>query len=530
MKQGFVIHPILFAIFPGLFLLANNMDQFESSVSFVPILVTACLALLAWWLLGVALKSKTRAALIVSLFLLLFFSYEEFYEEIRGFPIEAGMSRIGIRRYLLAVWGMLFALGTYLLVRTRRELRTITQVVNIMSGCLVAISLVRVGAYELKASCAEWGYEGIESVVVNPVGLNEPTSYPDIYYIIVDGYARADILEEIYEYDNTGFLDYLSSKGFFVATQSRANYCQTALSLASALNLKYLDELVERLGTQYSRRGPLSKMIHNNEVFRFLKQNGYVTVVFASGWSITDIRSADIYIAARWSPDEFQTALINMSPVPFVVNQMGGYGEYDLHRERILYTLDHLADFSQLEAPVFVFAHIIAPHPPFVFGSDGEEIDPGYLYALHDGTSLICKRRLTRDEYIEGYRDQITFINKRLESVLDAILSESAEPPIVILQADHGPGSMLDWEDPENTYFKERLSILNAYYLPNDGYAQLYDGITPVNTFRMVLNHYFGTDLELLRDESYFSTWSHPYAFLNVTDEMDPEVGAERVR
>ena len=117
--------------------------------------------------------------------------------------------------------------------------------------------------------------------------------------------------------------------------------------------------------------------------------------------------------------------------------------------------------------------------------------------------------------------DQLMYTNRRLQSTLDEILSRSAEPPIIILQSDHGPGSRLDWGDPYDTDLKERLSILNAYYLPGKGSTELYAGITPVNTFGVILDLYFGTDCGLLQDDSYFSTWSRPYAFIDVTNELD---------
>lgn len=68
--------------------------------------------------------------------------------------------------------------------------------------------------------------------------------------------------------------------------------------------------------------------------------------------------------------------------------------------------------------------------------------------------------------------------------------------------------------------YKEAFSILNSYYLPGCDYSQLYDSITPVNTFRMVLNHYFGTDYEILEDRSYFSGQQH-YNFIDVTEEVN---------
>lgn len=126
-----------------------------------------------------------------------------------------------------------------------------------------------------------------------------------------------------------------------------------------------------------------------------------------------------------------------------------------------------------------------------------------------------------------GYRDELLFINSKVREAVEAILSEASRPAIIILQADHGPASMLDWETAENTNLKERFAILNAYYLPNRDRVQLYDSITPVNTFRVIFNRYFGTDLELLEDESYSSTYDRPWAFTNVTEQIDSmrEVG-----
>jgi hypothetical protein len=127
---------------------------------------------------------------------------------------------------------------------------------------------------------------------------------------------------------------------------------------------------------------------------------------------------------------------------------------------------------------------------------------------------------ITRDEDVENYRRQLVFVNKKTRETIDDILSNSSKPTIIVLQADHGPGSTLDWENPDETFLKERMSILNAYYLPDSDCKQLYDGITPVNTFRLIFNQCFHADYELLKDESYFSGWFHPYKFTNVTDAV----------
>ena len=125
-------------------------------------------------------------------------------------------------------------------------------------------------------------------------------------------------------------------------------------------------------------------------------------------------------------------------------------------------------------------------------------------------TKLAQKTKDQRNEYIEGYKRQLIFINKKVQEMIDRIIINSPDPPIIILQSDHGPLSQLGLE----SIYKERMSILNAYYLPNNGQKLLYDNITPVNTFRIIFNYYFGANLKLLIDESYYSTFDQPYKFI----------------
>jgi hypothetical protein len=126
----------------------------------------------------------------------------------------------------------------------------------------------------------------------------------------------------------------------------------------------------------------------------------------------------------------------------------------------------------------------------------------------------------TGEQYAQGYRAQAIFITRRVERVIDEILRNSPEPPIIILQSDHGSGLRLDMGSLERTDLHERMSILNTYYFPGQRYEGLNDRITPVNSFRVVLNTFFGAKIPLLPDRSFYSTWSEPYRFHDVTDQV----------
>ena len=122
-----------------------------------------------------------------------------------------------------------------------------------------------------------------------------------------------------------------------------------------------------------------------------------------------------------------------------------------------------------------------------------------------------------------GYVNQVQFINKKIIETVDKLLLESDLPPIIIIQGDHGTptqlwGGGLRWNNNINDdSITERMSIFNAYYFPNIDSKIIHDGITPVNSFRLVLNNYLNGNYELLEDRMYFSTYQNEYNFTDVT-------------
>jgi hypothetical protein len=123
------------------------------------------------------------------------------------------------------------------------------------------------------------------------------------------------------------------------------------------------------------------------------------------------------------------------------------------------------------------------------------------------------------EEFISYYSDQLRHVNELLVTAIDSILSQSTAPPIIIVQADHGPdagknrlGSSAD------DFMLERMAILNAIYFPDAAYDNLYESITPVNTFRVLLSQYLNVDLDLVDDRCFYSNYADPYSFTDVTE------------
>lgn len=506
MKKPFIIHPFLFAIAPIFFLLSNNIEELSFSATLPPLAIVLGFTLLLLLLFRLIIKDNKKAAVIVSISLFLFFSYGHIYYLIEYWHI--GDFSVGKHRYLILIDGLIFISIVYFIIKTSKNLLNFTKILNIMALSLVITSLVNIGIYEFKTKTVGQNNNQImEAVEANTTDLKTASVLPDIYYIILDAYAASDILKDVFNYDNQDFINYLSAKGFYVPSKSRSNYARTFLSLPSSLNMNYINDLTDMITIESMNRKVLHKITDNNNVMNFLKSKRYKSIHFSSGLVPTDHNQyADINFKCSGIENEFITTLIQTTILhPFIQ-----YFIADAKRKRILFTFSRLSEIHKIKEPKFIFAHIVSPHPPYVFGKNGESV-PDAKLKMH-GTIWKQKKK---------YLNQLIFINKKVKALVDEILSKSKVPPIIILQADHGPASTFknDKDSPTNDMLKERMRIFNAYYLPQGGNALLYDSITPVNTFRLIFNFYFNTNYKLLEDRSYFSAYETPYKFIDVTDK-----------
>jgi hypothetical protein len=479
------------------------------------LLVVTGTTLALFFLLAAILRSTMKGGAVLSLLWVLFFSFGHVFSLL--WPDSAAYAPTTESLALLTVWAIGFAAGTAVVFQVKSHWREITGALNMVALALVLMQIFRIGVYETRGWMSQLDLDN--SNAIDRVESLPPESLPNIYYIILDAYARDDVLEEVYNYDNSEILNFLEGHGFYIAERSRANYGQTDLSLSSSLNLDYLDELVSVLGVDTRDHRPLEHMIQENSVFRFLRNQGYTIVSVSSGYSTTELRSAHVYVEAGRVWNELEVELFLSTPIPWLAVRRGDSDPHARHRQRVLFSLDHVLDTIHRPGPQFVFAHVLAPHDPFVFDENGDAVDFRAQFNLQDGIQYDEQGQLL-EEFVRGYSSQLTFINSRIRHIVDELIAQSSRPTIVILQADHGPGYPLDVEDPGSDILRQKLSILNAYLFPDRDYHNLHQEITPVNTFRVIFNQYLGTDLELLEDRSYYSTWERPYQFVDVTEEI----------
>lgn len=504
-----IIHPFLFALFHILFLFSHNVEQvFYSEILFPSALIIG-ITLLLILLSRLVSKDSKKIAVLITVFIILFFSYGHIYDLILDQSI--GNFEIGRHRYLLLAWGLLFTYCAYLTIRTRRNLQNLTNTLNVVALSMVLITFVKIEAYKLtiRNSLHEI-HKSWEDLEINAKDFGEASELPDIYYIIFDAYASTRTLKEVYNYDNQNFNDFLTTKGFYVTSKSQTNYPMSFLSIASSLNMKYINYLTDINGIESTDPAIPNQMIIDNKVINIIKLAGYKYIHFSSDWGPTyNNKHADLNI--RFGRlDEFvilliQTTILRFIEKPFIKN---------LAKSR-LHTFSKLAQVYESKGPKFIFAHIVSPHPPFLFGANGEPVPDSDLY------NPLVNAYKEKEKYL----NQLIFITKKIKVLIDEILMKSKIPPIIILQADHGPRSTFPKDStlprqPNEKMLKEIFGIFNAYYLPSGGIELLYESITPVNTFRLIFDFYLNTNYGLLDDRSYYSTYDNPYEFINVTDKI----------
>jgi hypothetical protein len=496
-------YPILFGAYPALALMAVNIGQIKVEAGWRALIVSVLFAGILFVFLRLILRDWHRAAFLSALWMALFFSYGHVYIMFT----ERLTDDIQFESRLLVAWLVLSLLAILWAVKRPpypEGLNAISLGLTIMLLWQISSGVGKGGEHRVAADNA-------------PVqeNLTRPENPPDVYYFILDSYTRADLLQEAYGYDNSAFLDALRERGFYVAECSQANYVRTELSVSSSLNMSYLQDLDSSFTADSIKRRILWDSLKHNAARYNFENMGYTTIAFATGFAWSEWDDADVfYTPPPFSAGmtEFETLFLNTT----LARHAQDFGWVDADeilgqnfRDRTLLVFDKLDDIARMPEPTFAYIHAISPHPPFVFGPNGEYTHPADFWNE--------KKQYPATLYEQGYQNQLTFLNIKILEAMNTLLAESETPPIIILQGDHGP-----WLQPKN----KRMWILNAYYLPGHQ-DKLFSRISPVNTFRLIFNAYFGANYEMFPNTSYFSPVPNLYEFSEVENNCDRDEAAQ---
>ena len=282
-------HLALLGLYPILALVGHNISEMRLGEAARSALLTAAVLALLFLILNRISGSPLRSALLASFFSLLFFSYGHVYGS-----LELTLPALGRHRSLGPIYAVVFGLGSFWIARKARDPVALTQLVNGVGLVLVLFPLLQIGAYQMGRLQAEDPLSPISFESVPENGAR-----PDVYLIILDSYGRADTLQSEFGFDNAPFLAEMEALGFYNAFCAQSNYSKTKFSLASMLNMDYLDGLggdaLVGVGENVNN-ALVETLIQDSQLRRSLESLGYRTVAFPTGFFWSEWTQADHYL------------------------------------------------------------------------------------------------------------------------------------------------------------------------------------------------------------------------------------------
>jgi hypothetical protein len=441
--------------------------------------VSFIIAALCWLLY----RDFAKAGL-ATLFIMAFYF---FFGEMLDF-VKALFPQMNIRyRFTLPFSYFLFLV---LFVWLWKRKKSLTKIILYLNVLLPVLILYDAGRLIVKIPTVR------EKKVFHPAaeGLTicDSCSKPDIFLIIPDQYAGSAALQEVFQFDNSAFENELKARGFWVASKSSSNYNFTPFSVAALLNMELLS--LKKGQQDYGTVSYSYRIIRNSLVLKYLDASGYRFY----NCSIFDFDGQPAHKYSAFLPygvklitantlftrikDDFRQDILEGKWGLKKIQQKLAYE--NLHFNDIILDLTARIASEKSGKPKFVYTHLMMPHYPYYFDSRGNPLPLEKLAGLN---------RTNANDYIE----YLQYSNRRILELTDKILAGSASPPIIILLSDHGFRHPEKETDPAYDFMN-----LNAVLFPDKNYDLLYDSITNVNMFRVILNQLFNQQLPLLKDST----------------------------
>jgi hypothetical protein len=501
-------HPLLFAAYAVLFLYAANLGEVLPVDAIAPLEVGLAITTVVLVALSLAYRDARRGGIVATALVITVFAFGH---------VAPALSDHGLGDALqVLVWLALIVAAAVYAARAGASLPRVTTGLNVAALVLVLV----VGLTIVPFEAGRAGHAAIPAAqAVVPerlVAAGPGARRPDIYYLIFDRYGSADAIERRFGITGNDLYGWLRDRGFQVPADAHGSYRATDFSLASTLNMRYLDELTVAMGRVSGDRLPAQEMIRHHEVGQDLKSLGYTYYHLGTWFEPTRTNPEADEVLNYGTTSEFESVLLDTTILPALGRMAGTAASeepisnaqafLDRHREGTLFELRQLRRLSTAPGPKFVFAHFLLPHDPYVFRADGSLRSQAEYQSMDEPTL---------------YADHLAYANSQIKDIVGYLLAgPESERPIVIIQGDEGPLACqsVDCVGSDANYFKIRLGLLNAMYLPGID-VQLPDRFTSVNTFRLLFSEYFGADLPPLPEHAY--TWpddDHIYDFQEITD------------
>jgi hypothetical protein len=402
-------------------------------------------------------------------------------------------------KFLLPIILVVSAALFFWMQRSNKSFRRPARFVAYLLVLFVAFEIISVGFNVFRNRSAE-------NNLAIPASENETNApcvngKPDIFFIVLDEYASTKGLKKYFDYDNSLMDSFFIQNGFYISGGSKSNYNFTPFSLASTFHYDYLS--LSEADSLFSNTRLLQgiESFRKNRLTTFLHKQGYELLNF--GCFELEQTRLETYADFEWLPGN----MIDKQTLSSRIRDDIGWqlrtknifsGEFKIpksywqkkkrHLHRNDYNLIHLKQELKTAGnkPRFVYAHLMLPHEPYYLDASGNPVSDTAVY-------------LNAIKPEKGYFEQLIYCNKILRELISLAVMETGRERVIIIEGDHGirfhhAGTSKEME----------FDNLNAYYFSDKDYQMLYDTISPVNTFRVILNKYFCGNLPLLKDSSFY--------------------------
>ena len=507
-KRDLVIHPFLFSCLPVLLLLAFNTHEIFLLGAINPLVISVLLSFIVWVVLRHFLKS-VKAGLILSWIILMILIHGNVSK-----LLESEYSQFNLNFVLLPIFLIMGVLGTvfFVKIKANSELNSIFNVVAI------TIFVILVSIFLIYNSSQIFQYVDDSNVLEIPVLVNDIQKKPDVFVFLLDEFASEKQLEMDFNYSLKPFITQLEERDFIVPDLTFTNYPNTIFSIPSSLNMKYADDVIEKYQSDSKDIRVSYPLLKHNNVMKIFKAYGYKITVFANGFEGRFSMPVDSpYIDEKLCDSNLVDIGIMLTlvdiylPMPTGVNlthQFTGYNYY-YHFDQCVFSF--IEDYKDdKEQPHFVYAHLMLPHWPYRYDSEGNNVNP--TSTPNDANAKYFKE--------SEYLDQVIFTEKKSLEMIDSIQKQNPES-IIIIFSDHGMREEItSWENPTDKDLIRGFNNISALYFP-DKEIEIPKKLSLVNIFRIFFNEYFDTHYEILEDRHIWYNDEEPFINKDVTNRLN---------
>lgn len=480
--------PLFLFLLPVFFVLHGCMENYD----FVPVkdalLLTglycgvSAILLSLFWLLY---RNFIKAALLSFCIMAFHFFFGSVHDSLKKYFPESFLSKYS---FILPATLVLFLLVLVLVKRRKKPLVKLSFYLTTLLIILIAVDTVMLLTKVIGTSKQEQ--------VAIPDGMIpcKDCPKPDIYFIIADEYVGNTTLKEKFGFDNSTFISDLAARDFHTIPYSSSNYNFTPYSVASTLNMDYLDIRAQKKADQ-SDLALCYSTIKNNRFLKFMQSEGYIFRNYSIfGFKGQPARTEVTFLPvktklitgqtflSRFNRDIRYHLVTNLKTKSEIKRMTYGF----LRNNENIYTLTQKEAATSSPAPKLILTHLHLPHYPYYFDKDGKE---------RPLDKLVEGNQTDKAAYVQ----YLQYGNKKYLELIDQILKESRTPPIIILMGDHGFRHFTEEVDLKYWYLNQ-LSL----YTPGKNYAAYGDSLTNVNFLRVLLNVEFKQQLPLLKDQAIF--------------------------